>query len=95
MNAYTEIILSQYFKKSELLAEIERDIAEGKLPVVTGNILIEYVLNTSTKTAAEVIKDAERQQFEVVEEELAAVASALGAAFRKLQDTIAQGKQDE
>ena len=40
--------MNEYVNKHDLLAQIETDIAEGKLPTVTGNLLIRYINNLET-----------------------------------------------
>ena len=46
--------MNEYVNKHDLLSQIEADIAEGKLPVVTGNLLIRYVNNLETVVHNEV-----------------------------------------
>ncbi len=42
---FYEVIYMINIYKSGLLADIEADIAEGKIPTVTGNTLIRYIMN--------------------------------------------------
>jgi hypothetical protein len=88
MNKYTETILKRYIAKNDLRAEIEADIAEGKLPVVTGNMLIRYVMELPDRDAMEIVEEAKRQgeMMALVEDALIPAAAAIGTAFRKLRD---------
>lgn len=60
MNEYTEKILNDYVKKEDLIITIKSDIEAGKLPCVTGNLLIGYVNQLPDGNAEEILRDAQQ-----------------------------------
>ena len=97
MNTYTAKILSKYINKNELLAEIETDIETGKLPAVTGNLLIRYIMNLPESDASEIIKVAERQGkvLQEIEDALVPAAITLGTTFRRLAEIVKDAQNVE
>ena len=96
MNTYTETLVGKYINKNELLADLETDIAMGKLSAVTGHLLIRYVLNLPEVDAAEIAKDKAllKKVFQEIENVLIPAAITMGATFRGLAEIVKEANDE-